>query len=169
MLKRCIFRCWLIVSVSILNLALFCSTLKSLCSLLTLFRLSQPFLILRLALVIVQTSDVSDRCSYFRRTGSCKLLSSLPIESPPANVSFTRAQRCHFIFSISPTAYLLGNKIGKRFNPGVERGWVHDVKIICQRFVIMIGIIIISRFQRDILKHGGFHCRFIPERAGFFK
>ena len=27
MLKRCIFRCWLIVSVSILNLALFCSTL----------------------------------------------------------------------------------------------------------------------------------------------
>ena len=27
MLKRCIFHCWLIVSVSILNLALFCSTL----------------------------------------------------------------------------------------------------------------------------------------------
>ena len=38
-------------------------------------------------------SDVSDSFlnTYFCRTGYCKLLSSLPIESPPANVSFTRA------------------------------------------------------------------------------
>ena len=61
-------------------------------SLLTLSRLS--------ASTVLNTSTRSACCSvvwrlskysYFRRTGSCKFLSSLPIESPPASVSFTRA------------------------------------------------------------------------------
>ena len=104
-----VLKCW----ISILNLALFCSTLPAqlaqhYCSLWTCLRLTLCWLGPRVALLVVDLFRLSQpfllcvkhldslcslfsclwrlsKYSYFRRTCSCKLLSSLPIGFPSAH------------------------------------------------------------------------------------
>ena len=104
----------------------FAQHLQSLCSLLTCLRLTHccfcllrtssrstrcrlvltvsTFLALcwtaRLAPRVVQLS-LNNLTVYFRRTCSCKLLCSLPIEFPSAHVSFTQAFRVFDLFIIA--------------------------------------------------------------------
>ena len=90
-------RCCLLTCLHLnLSCLRFAQHLELLCSFLTCLRPSGTIFIAlfcsttRLGLLVVQLSQLS-KYSYFRRTGSYEILSSLPIESPPANVSFTRA------------------------------------------------------------------------------
>ena len=89
-------RCWLVSIVSIF-LALCCTTPRVTLLILDLSpSFCQSFLLCFAQHLDSLCSLFScfwqlSKYSYFCRTGSCELLSSLAIESPPANVSFTRA------------------------------------------------------------------------------